>query len=116
MDCNYELLQKMTRNHESLLGSTSLPETKKFGGNTVDVALPTTPQKQEASYYLGAKPTFTRSLECYEIESENKGTHIILVLHFSEFETKGNLTDQMIFIHLIQAQYSYSTTLVLQFL
>ena len=39
-----------------------------------------------------------------------------LVLHFSEFETKGNLTDQMIFIHLIQAQYSYSTTLVLQFL
>ena len=40
----------------------------------------------------------------------------LLVLHFSEFETKGNLTDQMIFIHLIQAQYSYSTTLVLQFL
>ena len=39
-----------------------------------------------------------------------------VVLHFSEFETKGNLTDQMIFIHLIQAQYSYSTTLVLQFL
>ena len=43
------------------------------------------------------------------------GQHV-LVLHFSEFETKGNLTDQMIFIHLIQAQYSYSTTLVLQFL